>query len=122
SVTWKLASVAVARGNLAEGARRLDASRTELAQLGLTNDAALATLEWAEVRLALEQPDGVADSCREIVMVFANEGMQRHAKQALAVLHDTLVAGHATPVLVRHVRAYLEQLPARPSEAFLAPQ
>ena len=115
---WALGSVAVARGNLEEGAARLDGSRTELARLGLTNDAAQATLEWAEVCLALKKPEGVAAACRDIVIVFNSEGMQRRAKEALTVLHEALTTGKATPELVHRVRLYLEQLPANPSRRF----
>jgi len=116
---WALGSVVVARGNLEEGAARLDGSRTDLARLGLTNDAAQATLEWAEVRLALNKPKGVAEACRKIVVVFNSEGMQHHAKEALAVLREALAADRATPELVRSVRLYLEQLPANPSRRFV---
>ena len=97
----------------------LDGSRTDLARLGLTNDAAQATLEWAEVRLAMNKPEGVAAACRKIVVVFNSEDMQRHAKEALAVLHAALAAGKAMPELVRSVRLYLEKLPANPSQRFV---
>jgi tetratricopeptide (TPR) repeat protein len=116
---WALGSIVVARGNLDEGAAQLDVTRTELARLGLTNDAALATLEWAEVRLALNKPKGVAHACRNVVMILNSEGMQRHVKEALAVLHEALGSGNATPELVRSVRLYLETLPANPSQRFV---
>ncbi|HSY51489.1 MAG TPA: hypothetical protein VLC46_21985 [Thermoanaerobaculia bacterium] len=119
---WALGSVVVARGNLEEGAARLDTSRTELARLGLTNDAAQATLEWAEVLLALNKPEGVAAACRKIVVVFNSEGMQRHAKEALAVLHEALASGKATPELVHRVRLYLDALPANPAQRFVQAQ
>jgi len=116
--TWARASVVVARGDLSEGKAQLDASRHELAHLGLTNDAALATLEWAEVCLALGAPQGVADACREVVMTFASEGLQRKAQEALATLNEALAAGKAAPKLLRHVRLYLETLPAHPDQSF----
>jgi tetratricopeptide (TPR) repeat protein len=115
---WALGGVVVARGELEEGAARLNGSRTELMHLGLTNDAAQATLEWAEVRLALNKPEGVAAACREIVVVFNSEGMQRFAREALAVLHEALAKGKATPELVRSIRLFLDQLPANPSQRF----
>jgi hypothetical protein len=116
---WALGAVVVARGHLEEGASRLDSRRTELAGIGLTHDAAQATLEWAEDRLALQTPKGVAEACRKIVVVFNSEGMQRHAKEALAVLREALAADRATPELLRSVRLYLEQLPANPSRRFV---
>jgi tetratricopeptide (TPR) repeat protein len=117
---WALGSLVVARGNLEEGAARLDGSRTELSRLGLANDAAQATLEWAEVNLALNKHEAVAEACRKIVVVFNSEGMQRHAKEALAVLHEALAKGSATPELVQRVRLYLQALPASPSQRFFA--
>jgi tetratricopeptide (TPR) repeat protein len=119
---WSLASVAVARGEMQDGEAGLGATRDELTRLGLTNDAALATLEWAEVRLALNKPEGVGEACRKIVFVFNSEGMQRHAKEALAVLHQTLATGRATPHLVHIVRLYLEQLPTNPLQRFVFAQ
>jgi hypothetical protein len=96
----------------------LEAARKELAALGLTNDAALATLEWAEARLAAGEPSGVAAACARVVMAFGSERMERNARVALAFLHDALRAGTATPEIVRHVRSYLERLPSAPERAF----
>ena len=51
---WALASLLVSSGDLVGGIGALAGAREELASLGLTNDAALATLEWAEARLAAD--------------------------------------------------------------------
>lgn len=116
---WALASVVVKRGDLATGEARLDAARRELRRLGLQNDHALATLEWAELRLAREKPEGVAAECREMVIRFESEGMMKNARVALAYVHEALAKGTATSALMRHVRLYLEALPARPNEVFV---
>ena len=116
---WKLASVAVAEGRLSDGARQLAEAQLELSRLRLTNDAALATLEWSEVRLAIDEPEGVADACRAILVEFKSEGMTRNAQVALAYLHEALRSGAATPKVVRHVRSYLEGLASRPSLPFV---
>jgi tetratricopeptide (TPR) repeat protein len=118
---WKLATVLATEGKLAESARQLDQARAELLRLGLVNDAALATLEWAEVQLALSQPEGVADACSSIVIQFEVEGMRRNASLALAYLHETLRSGSATPSIVREVRAFLTELPNRPEIPFERP-
>ncbi len=116
---WKLANVSVAEGHLSEGATQLAEARLELTRLGLMNDAALATLEWAEVRLAIDVPEGVADACQAILVEFESEGMTRNAQVALAYLHEALRSGAATPKVVRQVRSYLEGLPSRPSLPFV---
>jgi tetratricopeptide (TPR) repeat protein len=116
---WALASVVVRRGDLAAGEERLDAARRDLGRLGLRNDHGLATLEWAEVRLARGKTEDVATACREIVIRFQSEGMMKNARIALAYVHEALARGTATPNLIRHVRLYLEELPTRPDEAFV---
>jgi tetratricopeptide (TPR) repeat protein len=116
---WSLALVQVRRGDLAEGTIRLDAVRSELERLHVVNDYALATLDWAWARLALDEPSGVAEACERIVMRFESEGLMKSARMALAHLHEALAAGNATPSLVLQVRRYLELLPARPDPPFL---
>lgn len=115
---WSLGSAEAARGMLKDAAPQLKSASAELARLGLTNDAALATLEWAEVMLALGSTAGVRQACAGIVTAFASEGMQNHARRALAVVNEALRAGRATPDLVRGVRQYLENLPSAPDEPF----
>ncbi|HXH38019.1 MAG TPA: hypothetical protein VNN08_05295 [Thermoanaerobaculia bacterium] len=117
--TWKLASVLVAEGHLDDGIAQLFEAQSELRKLGLTNDAALATLEWAEARLAADLPEDVADACRAILVEFESEGMLRNAHVALAYLHEALRSGAATANVVRQVRTYIQDLPSRPSMPFV---
>jgi tetratricopeptide (TPR) repeat protein len=120
-VAWSLALLQIRRGDLAAGATRLDASRAELARLGLVNDHALATLDWAFARLAAGDASGVAAACKQIVLRFESEGMMKSARIALAHLHEALAAGRATPALVSEVRRYLEHLPTHPDDRFILP-
>jgi len=120
-VTWSLALIPVRRGDLDAGAQRLEAVREELERLGLVHDHALATLDWAAARLALDEPSGVAEACKRIVMRFEGEGMMKNARIALAHLHEVLAGGTATPDFVSQVRRYLEHLPARPGVPFHLP-
>ncbi len=118
---WALASTLIAGGELRSGIAALAAAREELASLSLTNDAALATLEWAEARLAAEMPAGVAAACRAIIVTFDSEGMDRSARVALAYLQEALARGTATAAVLRHVREYLRDLPSEPARAFSPP-
>jgi tetratricopeptide (TPR) repeat protein len=93
---WVLAMIHLSRGNYVESARRLGSIRADLGKLGLTNDATLATLLWAEARLAADRPAGVAEACQNLIVKFENEEMHRHAKRALAVLNEALAAGRGT--------------------------
>jgi tetratricopeptide (TPR) repeat protein len=81
---WQVGSLLVRCGELSEGIPSLAASREELRELGLTGDAALATLEWAEARLAAGQPEGVAEACRAIRPIFQLAGLSQKANTALA--------------------------------------
>lgn len=115
---WELARLLVLCGNLEHGSKALDTSRRRLLELGLQEEHALATLDWAGARLALKQPDGVAAACREIVPRYESEGAERNARLALAYVHEALRQGTATPALVLQVRSYLAQLAHNPSVAF----
>lgn len=117
---WVLAMILLSRGEYLESARRLALVRTELANLGLTNDATIATLMWAEARLAADRPSGVADACRGLIVTFDSEEMHRYAMRALAVLNEAIREGRGTSELVREVRVYLEQLPKTPPHPFAA--
>jgi tetratricopeptide (TPR) repeat protein len=117
---WELANLSVKRGQLARGANLLSRAREELAAAGMTNDYALATLDWAAVRLGLGRTKEVAEACRRIVVVFESEGMTREARRALASLQEALAHGTATSETVHRVRKFIEDLPRNPDLRFVA--
>ena len=117
-MAWALAALKVERGDYSDGLPRLERCRVQLNQLGMLNDAALATLDLVAGLLAAGQPARVPELCRVISVTFSSEGMMRNAKKALAYLSEAASAGKATPEAVRHVRAFLEHLPVRPHEEF----
>jgi tetratricopeptide (TPR) repeat protein len=116
---WQIARLVTRRGDLMEGTKLLERAQAELAAEGMTNDAALATLDWAEARLATGHSEGVAAACRRIVVTFESQSMTRQAQIALAFLHEALAKGTATPTVVRHVRMFIEELPRNPSRGFV---
>ncbi len=111
---WELARLLVLRGELERGAIALVDARKRLLELGLRQAHALATLDWAEARLALQRPDGVAAACQQIMLRYESEGATRNARLALAYVHEALAQGTATTTLVHGVRSYLAQLPRNP--------
>lgn len=115
----QIATIAALRGDLRSAVILLKASAAELSQVGLTNEAAIATLRWAEASLAFGESDGVADKCRRVIVIFDSEGMQRRARQALAYLQEALEKNTATPALIGHVRAYIQALPRNPDRPFV---
>lgn len=116
---WLLARVLGLRGGLQRSAESLEAARLKLWGLGLRDDHALATLDWSEMRLALDRPDDVAEACRQIIVHYESEAMTRNARLALACLHEALRKRQATPRLVREVREYLALLPRYPDRPFV---
>lgn len=116
---WSLALMSSRRGDPESSAKQLDPVRRTLLNLGLLNDHALATLDWAAARLASGAPEGVAATCSEIMVRFESEGMMRSARLALAYVHEALARGRATPALIQHVRTYLELLPENPESRFV---
>lgn len=119
---WVFAMILLSRGDYTGSARSLTSVRTDLAVLGLTNDATLATLMWAEARLAANRPKGVVAACRNLIVKFEDEEMHRHAKRALAVLNEALASGRGTSRLVHDVWVYLERLPRQPAQPFIVTQ
>ncbi|HEV7484996.1 MAG TPA: tetratricopeptide repeat protein [Thermoanaerobaculia bacterium] len=115
---WAMGALNIEQGNFDNGIEGLERSRIQLQQLGMSNDAALATLDLVAGLLATEQPERVPELCRGITLTFSSEGMMRNAKKALAYLTEAVTSGDATPEAVRHVRAFLEHLPEHPHEEF----
>lgn len=115
---WAMGALNIEQGAYDNGIEGLERSRIQLQQLGMSNDAALATLDLVAGLLAAEQPERVPELCRAITLTFSSEGMMRNAKKALAYLTETVTSGDATPEAVRHVRAFLDHLPEHPHEEF----
>ncbi|HEV7426438.1 MAG TPA: tetratricopeptide repeat protein [Thermoanaerobaculia bacterium] len=115
---WAMGALNIEQGDYNNGIEGLDRSRIQLQQLGMSNDAALATLDLVAGLLAADQPERVPELCRAVTLTFSSEGMMRNAKKALAYLTEAAASGDATPESVRHVRAFLEHLPEHPHEEF----
>lgn len=115
----QIATLTAIRGDLQSAVALLNASTNELARVGLTNDAAVAKLRWAETSLALGMTEGVAQACRRIIVTFQSEDLNRKARIALAFLHETLQKGNATHATAQRVREYIEALPRHPDQPFV---
>ncbi|MFL6246482.1 MAG: tetratricopeptide repeat protein [Thermoanaerobaculia bacterium] len=116
---WSLATVDTETGQLESGIRRLDETYRAFETLGVVNDAALARMQLGEALLRAGRPETVPELLRNVVVSFASDGMMRNARIALAYLQDAIDQNWASPELIRHVRAYIEQLPLRPTTRFV---
>ena len=117
---WTLGTLLMKTGRVTDGIHRLHDARREFESLGATTDAALVTLDIVEALLATGRPREAADLCAGLVESFTSSGMTGNALTALAFLREAVAAGSATPLLVKHVRTYLEE--RREERPFLPPE
>jgi tetratricopeptide (TPR) repeat protein len=117
-ILWAVAALKVESGEYEEGLPELERSHAQLVSLGLTNDAALATLDLIAGLIAVGETGRVPELCRSVAATFASEGLSRNARKALAYLSETVGSGNAAPEAVRHVRTYLARLEVHPREEF----
>lgn len=121
---WNIGCLRIAAGDTAEGLARLREARREFEALGARTDAALVTLDIAEVLLAAGTVAGAteaAELCSDLVSNFTAVGMTGNALTALAFLQEAFATDAATPQLIRHVREYLESHPDQHGTPFVPP-
>ena len=118
---WTVASMLAGEGRVDEAIRRLQGVQREFERLGMANLVALVGLEIAELHLARGEYALVEAICRAAMRSFEASGVAHTARAltALAFMHEAAQKRTATPVLVRHVRKYLERLPASENLLFV---
>ena len=116
-LAWLEGRIAVARGD-AEAAERhlLDARDRYLAQ-GLGYDAALVTLDLAEVYVEEGRTAEVKRLAQATVEVFARQEVHVEAARAVALFEKAAAAERLSVALINRLRAYLEQARDRPRAA-----
>lgn len=118
---WALGRLLISNGNLNEGLSRLRIVHEEFEQLELVAEAGLVALDLVEGLLASSKADEAAVICRYLAERFTACGMSSNAITALSYLREAMAAGKATPVLAKHVRIYLAELPRDGQLLFLPP-
>jgi transcriptional regulator with XRE-family HTH domain len=106
-VRWLTARVAAGTGRAAEAIATLDSVRSEFAALGIAYDAALATLELAEVHARLGDAGTVKALAKESMPIFDEQGVHREARRALAIFCRAAEQDAATSELLRRLVGYL---------------
>ncbi|MEA2465684.1 MAG: hypothetical protein QOJ98_3431, partial [Acidobacteriota bacterium] len=101
----------VAAGKAREAVPILRETWREFEQFDMISDAGLAALELAEALLLTGTVDEVPAICRDVISQFTRAGMASRALTALSFLREAVAIGQATPGLVRHVHAFLRELP-----------
>lgn len=118
---WGLGRLMAASGRFEEALDRLRAARVEIEKLGFSGDAALVSLDLAEVLLALDRPAEIPGICRSLVERFTRAGSTERALRALSYLKEAAEEGTLSTELVRYVRAYVAEAPRQPQLLFLPP-
>lgn len=118
---WMLAHALVAWGKAEEAIPTLRQTWREFEQLDMIADAGLVALELAEALLATGRTDEVPAICREVIAQFTRSGMASRAITALSFLREAVALGQASTSLVRHVHAFLRELPAEQPRLFAPP-
>ncbi|HEU5163625.1 MAG TPA: hypothetical protein VFV54_10795, partial [Thermoanaerobaculia bacterium] len=118
---WGLGRLMASTGRFDEALDRLRSAQAEIEKLGFSGDAALITLDVAEVLLALDRPAEVPVLCRTLVDRFAKSGSNERALRALSYLREAAEAGKVSTELVRYVRNYVAEAPRQPQLLFLPP-
>ena len=78
-------------------------------------------LELAEALLATDQTEEVPAICRDVIAQFTRAGMASRAITALSFLREAVAIGQASTSIVRHVHAFLRELPSEQPRLFAAP-
>lgn len=110
---WNVATILAGAGRTDEALRRFKELRTEFDALGMKSEAALVSLDVAEILLAQGDFAAAGDICRNAMSSFQDAGIPYTARAltALAFIHESTRLKTATPALAKHVREYIRRLP-----------
>jgi tetratricopeptide (TPR) repeat protein len=122
-VRWTVASQLVKAGRTEEAERRFREVQSEFARLSMTSEAALVSLDVAELLLARGSFVEVEDVCRSAMHLFESTGLSHTARAltALAFIREAAAQRRATQSMVRHVRDFIRRLPGDEHVLFVPP-
>jgi transcriptional regulator with XRE-family HTH domain len=120
-VKWLEGKVAAGLGRSEQALTAFERVRREFGARGIAYDAALATLELAEVHAALGHAARVKALARESAPVFRDQGVHREAQAALELFRAAAEAERPSMELIRGVIAYLYRARHDPDLRFEAP-
>jgi tetratricopeptide (TPR) repeat protein len=118
---WLLGRTLVAAGKAREAVPVLRATWHEFAQFDMISDAGLVALELAEALLLSGTSEEVPAICRDVINQFTRAGMASRALTALSFLREAVAIGQANAGLVRHVHAFLRELPNEQPRLYAPP-
>ena len=86
----------------------------------MSHDLACASIDTAEILLAIGRSDQVAELCRRAIDYFGAAGLTNStgSMTALAFLHEAAMNGRLTTNDVAEARVFVERLPPKPNLIF----
>lgn len=119
---WNNAAILAGAGRVDDAFLRFEMLQKEFDELEMIVPAAMVRLDIAELLLVREEFAGVEAICRAAMRSFEQAGISYspRAMTALAFIQEAARHRTVTPVLIRHVREYLRELP-RDGERLFAP-
>lgn len=119
---WNTAAILAGAGRVEDAFLRFEMLQKEFDELEMIVPAAMVRLDIAELLLVREEFSGVEAICRAAMRSFEQAGISYspRAMTALAYIQEAARHRTVTPVLIRHVREYLRELP-RDGERLFAP-
>ncbi len=117
-VLWIEGQVAAGLGRDEEAAAKLGQVRAELVTRGIAYDAALATLELAQVHAAAGRTAEVKVLARESAAVFHAQAVHREAQIACDLFREAAERESATVAVIRQVIVFLHRAQHQPHLRF----
>jgi transcriptional regulator with XRE-family HTH domain len=108
-VVWLGARIAKGLGRSADAAASLERVRAGFARQGIAYDAALATMELAELRASMGHMGDVKELARRSVPIFRDQRVHREARRALDLFRAAADEERASLALIRSVLSFLER-------------
>jgi tetratricopeptide (TPR) repeat protein len=119
---WNVASILASVGRTDEAFARFSELKQTFEEFGMISEAALVSLDIAELALARNDFHSVESVCHAAMRSFQAAGISYTARAltALAYIQEAARMRTATPQQVRHVQQYLRRLP-REGQLLFAP-
>lgn len=115
---WLVAEITAGLGEVETAVRSLEEVRKEFVDQGNPFDAALASLDLAEIYLKQANWPEVRALAREMIRLFQGQGVQREALAALLLFRETVEREETTVDLIRRLARYLREAREDPSLHF----
>jgi tetratricopeptide (TPR) repeat protein len=117
-LAWLSGRIAAGLGDFAEAEEAFQELRRRFLAESNGYDAALVTLDLANLYLRQGRGAEVRELAEEMLDVFLSHDVHRQALAALAVFQKAAELDHATPRLVQEISAYLHRARRNPSLRF----